>query len=108
MCVKGTDLDRSADIDRHHQPVAGDASGDNSSPLRQYRRDVGRVGASLGAEKTVADGNQDGRMPIRCLVDVWSDEDMGELMSAKPFDFIGAPKGNRTPVSALRGPRPNR
>jgi hypothetical protein len=35
------------------------------------------------------------------LVDVWSDEDMGELMSAKPFDFIGAPKGSSGAIQVM-------
>jgi 23S rRNA pseudouridine1911/1915/1917 synthase len=60
MRVKGEDFGGAADIQRHHQAIAGDSRGDDPGPFRQRGRDVGGVGASLGAEKTVADGDQNG------------------------------------------------
>jgi len=59
--VKGADFGDPADLQRHHEAIAGDPGGDDPGAFRQRCRDVGGVGASLGAEKTVADGDQNGR-----------------------------------------------
>jgi hypothetical protein len=61
MRVKGADFGHAADIERYHQAVAGDAGCDDAGAFRQRRRDVGGDNASLGAEKTIADGDQNGR-----------------------------------------------
>ena len=57
MRVEGADFGGAGDIQRHHQPVAGEPGGDDTGAFRQQRGG----GASLGAEKTVADGDEDGR-----------------------------------------------
>ncbi len=61
MGVEGSDFRHAAYIQRHHQPVAGDAGGDDTGAPSQHRRGIGGDNASLGAEKTIADGDQDGR-----------------------------------------------
>jgi len=66
MRVKGADFGNSAHIERHHHPVAGRGGRDDLRALRQNGRDLGRVGASLRLEKTVADGDQHGRNRNGC------------------------------------------
>src|ERR1700722_825321 len=61
MRVEGADFSRTAHVQRHHYPVAGNTGGDDLRALGQYGGDLGRGNASLGAKKTVADGNQNGR-----------------------------------------------
>ena len=61
MHVEGTDFGGAANLQRHHEAIAGYSRGDDPGALRQRCRDVGSNNASLGAEKTLADGDQDGR-----------------------------------------------
>src|SRR5258705_4180638 len=61
MRVEGADFGYTADIQRHHQPVASYSSGDDAGALRQHKIDSVDNGASLGAEKTIAEGDQNRR-----------------------------------------------
>src|SRR3984957_5502217 len=61
MRVEGADFSRTAHVQRHHDTVASDAGGHDLRALGQDGGDLGRSNASLGAKKTVADGNQNGR-----------------------------------------------
>ena len=61
MRVEGADFSRTAHVQRHHHTVASDAGGHDLRALGQDGGDLGRSNASLGAKKTVADGNQNGR-----------------------------------------------
>ena len=51
MRVKGADFGGPADIQRHHQPVAGDSGGDDAGALRQDRRGVGGATALPSVRK---------------------------------------------------------
>ena len=61
MRIVGADFGRPADIERHHHPLAGNPGRDDPGTLGQNGRHLGRIGASIRLEKTVADGDQNGR-----------------------------------------------
>jgi len=61
--IEGADFGEPADLERYHQAVAGHSSRYDPGAPWQTGRDVrgGNRDTSLGAEKTVADGDQNRR-----------------------------------------------